>query len=108
MIEQKNLYKIIENETENLKYLHSKGIVRFIENFEDKGNHFLVMELFQGVTLSDFIFEKGIKNIKDKIKLDICRRVNALLLKIHGSGLSHRDIKCDNIMIDYDSKEDKI
>lgn len=66
------------------------------------------MEFIEGISLSEFIQSKGKENVSNEIKLSIMRKVNSLLLKLHASGLCHRDIKCDNIIINYDEKEKKI
>ncbi len=64
---------------------------------------FLVMELIDGHTLRDYLFERGKFEIKDAINYLI--PVLSALAAAHAIGIVHRDIKPENILI---SKEGRV
>lgn len=64
---------------------------------------FLVMELIEGHTLRDYLFERGKFDIKDAINYLV--PILSALAAAHAIGIVHRDIKPENILI---SKEGRI
>ena len=104
LVEQKKLLPLVEAETANLRHLDSKGCLKFFESFEHKGNHFLVMEFIEGVPLTELLRDE----LSPETKLQVMRRLNGLLLRLHAAGLSHRDIKCDNIIVGFDSATQRV
>ena len=64
---------------------------------------FLVMELIDGHTLRDFIFERGRFDVKDAI--NYLTPILSALSAAHRIGIVHRDIKPENILI---SKEGRV
>jgi len=64
---------------------------------------FLVMELIDGHTLRDYLFERGKFEIKDAINYLI--PILSALAAAHAIGIVHRDIKPENILI---SKEGRV
>ena len=64
---------------------------------------FLVMELIEGHTLRDFIFERGRFDVKDA--LNYLTPILSALAAAHRIGIVHRDIKPENILI---SKEGRV
>ncbi len=64
---------------------------------------FLVMELIEGHTLRDFIFERGRFDVKDAITY--LTPILSALAAAHRIGIVHRDIKPENILI---SKEGRV
>ena len=64
---------------------------------------FIVMELVEGHTLRDYIYERGILTIDDAISF--IDPVLSALAAAHAIGIIHRDIKPENILI---SKEGRV
>ena len=64
---------------------------------------FLVMELIEGHTLRDYLNERGRFEIKDAI--NYLAPILSALAAAHGVGITHRDMKPENILI---SKEGRI
>ena len=64
---------------------------------------FIVMELVEGHTLRDYIYERGKLNINDA--LSFIEPVLSALAAAHNIGIIHRDIKPENILI---SKEGRV
>jgi Tol biopolymer transport system component len=63
---------------------------------EDKGKHFLVLELVEGETLADRL-ERGAISVEESLKLAL--QIAAALEAAHEKGVIHRDLKPANIKI---------
>ena len=73
------------------------GVVSILDYFDENQTGYIVMEFLDGVTLKDYIKNNGTMKPGE-----IFRKVKPLLhtLKsVHRSGLIHRDISPDNIML---------
>lgn len=86
-------------EAKNLaRFSGLSGIVEVREFFSENNTVYIVMEYVDGITLKDYL-----KNAGGKIPLDqVLRMMEPImrsLAKVHESGLIHRDISPDNIMI---------
>lgn len=78
-----------------------KGVVNIINYFEANNTAYIVMEYLEGLTLKDYLKDKG--NRQD---YEWCRQVILSVLytlqEIHARGVLHRDIAPDNIFITRD------
>jgi serine/threonine protein kinase len=77
------------------RLIHPNTVAVF-EVGEERGRHFLAMELVEGGTAADFIRRRGPFNWPEATRViaDACRGLAAA----HAAGLVHRDIKPANIM----------
>ena len=57
----------------------------------------IVMEYVDGTSLHEFLQKN--KNVPLKVRADIARQIAGALAYMHSLGISHRDLKSDNIMI---------
>lgn len=80
------------------KCSHLAGIVGVKDFFEENGTAYIVMEYLQGMTLKAYAKSHGGK-IDVNLLLRSLEPVMASLAKVHESGLIHRDISPDNIML---------
>lgn len=74
------------------------NVVVLLDQDEHHGVPFIVMELVAGTTLREMLCERG--RLTPAAALRVLEPVCAGLAAIHRTGLVHRDIKPDNLLID--------
>ncbi|EPR79309.1 Protein kinase [Spraguea lophii 42_110] len=100
-------HKFIESEIEAFKKLdRHENIIKFVTQFEDEDNSYLLLESFRGYTLQRIVFERF--NIKEKKPFDIATIKNYLLQitdglqYLHSKNIYHGDLTPNNILIHKD------
>jgi len=84
-------------EAQTASQLEHPNICPIYEIYEEKNNHYIVMQYIDGVTLDAVIRYKELKLSKIlDIGLQICEGMN----EAHEKGIIHRDLKPGNIIID--------
>src|SRR6185369_9967286 len=83
-----------QREARALSALNHPNLVTIYEVGEDKGLHFIAMELVEGKTLSSFRDKLSLKEL-----LPIIAQVAEALGAAHQAGIIHRDVKPDNVMV---------
>ncbi|MDO4521519.1 MAG: protein kinase [Eubacteriales bacterium] len=78
------------------------NIVNIYDVGEDHGMYFIVMELVEGITLKDYVAKKGRLTVREATSIAI--QVSQGLEAAHNSGIIHRDVKPQNIIISTDGK----
>src|SRR5215510_11547519 len=86
-----------QREARALSSLNHPNLVTIYEVGEAKDLHFIAMELVQGKTLSSLRNKLSLKEL-----LSIVAQVAEALGAAHQSGIIHRDIKPDNVMVRTD------
>ena len=101
--EDENFVKKFRSEAQAAAGLTHPNIVNVYDVAEDRGLHYIVMELVEGITLKEYIDKKGKLSPKEVIgiTMQVCAGIDAA----HSNRIIHRDIKPQNIMI---SKEGKV
>lgn len=79
------------------------NVVNVYDVGEDRGLHYMVMELVEGITLKDYIEKKGRLSSTETISIAI--QMATGIEAAHNQHIIHRDIKPANIII---SKEGKV
>lgn len=97
------LEKFLEEAKTLAKFEHNPGIVTVRDFFRANGTAYMIMSYIEGITLEDYLFEKGGK-LPLKRALDIMLPVMDALKEIHRAGFMHRDISPDNILIDINGR----
>lgn len=78
------------------------NIVNIYDVGEDHEINFIVMELVEGITLKEYIAKKGKLAVREATSIAI--QVSQGLEAAHNSGIIHRDVKPQNIIISTDGK----
>lgn len=88
-----------------LKHPHIVGVYDF-ENDAASESYFMVMELIEGPTLKDQLFqlsERG-ERLPLKESIHIIKEAATALAYAHNQGMIHRDVKPANLMMDRDNR----
>ncbi len=80
------------------RYSNLSGIVGVKDFFEENGTAYIAMEYLHGMTLKEYAKMNG-GRLDTNYLLQCLKPVMASLARVHESGLIHRDISPDNIML---------
>jgi serine/threonine protein kinase/beta-lactam-binding protein with PASTA domain len=89
--------KRFETEAQAAASLTHPNIVQIYDVGADKGYYYIVMELVEGITLKQYITEKGSLDWREAVNILI--QVCGALNKAHSRKIIHRDIKPQNILM---------
>ncbi|CAN6611404.1 serine/threonine-protein kinase Rad53p [Trichomonascus vanleenenianus] len=91
----------IQREIKILQSIKHKYVVTMHQVYEDSRSFYLVMDYVKGGDLMDFVLNYG--PITELPAREIIRQVCCAVKHVHSNGISHRDLKPDNILIVQDS-----
>lgn len=89
-------------EAQSAAGLAHANIVNIYDVGEEAGINFIVMELVEGITLKDYIKNKGVLSVREATSIAL--QISAGLEAAHNNGIIHRDVKPQNIIISTDGK----
>lgn len=95
----KGLKRYVEEAQNISRFYNLKGIVSVKDFFYANDTAYIVMEYINGINLKDFLKNSG-GRLDEATVLNLMKPVFESLYRIHQSGLIHRDISPDNIMVD--------
>ena len=102
---KRDMIPIIRNEIDIIKYIKSldiEGVIKTYEIFEQFDCVCLIQEYADGGNLNDLISHRTdnspLSNINENYSL-ISQLINSIQ-SLHKYGIIHRDLKCDNVMLD--------
>jgi serine/threonine protein kinase len=105
-----NFKKYFDNEINLLSHLNHPNIVK-LEDIKKTGQHYyIVMEYINGGGLSDCLkkyMAKYKKAFPEEYVQHLMSQIIDGLYYIHQQKIIHRDLKLDNIMVNFDSEQDK-
>jgi excisionase family DNA binding protein len=84
-------------EMEAIGKLHHPNIVQAFDAGEVNGQSYIVMELLEGIDLSNYVKQHGTMEISEA--LSVVRQTALGLQHAHNTGLIHRDIKPSNLWL---------
>ena len=102
----KDLQKYLKNEIVIMRKLKHQNIIQLIEVFHSKNHFYVIMEYCNGGTLSDCLKRYG-KPFSIEIIQYLMRQIIEGLKYIHSKKIIHRDIKLENILVNFKNEEDK-
>ena len=108
-IENTDAFKYLSNEINILNNLKHPNIVKFVQVKKTKNHYYIVMEYCNGGELEKALEKYQIKYGKafsEEIVQYLMRQIISAFKYIHGNNVMHRDIKLENILLNFDSEED--
>lgn len=89
-------------EARYLSKLRHRNVVRVTDVWEELGTAYFVMEFAEGTTLEQAVYEGRLSGDRSEI-VSIADQILEALEAVHEEGLTHGDIKPDNILLSDDS-----
>ena len=105
-----DLFNYLKAEITILKNLDHPNIVKLKEVKKTKKHFYLVMEYCNGGELQSFLDKYQEKNkhaFTEEIVQYLMRQIMSAMYYLHSRNIMHRDIKLENILLKFDSIEDK-
>ena len=102
--------KYLDNEINILKEIDHPNIIKLYEVKETNQFYYLVMELCNGGGLSDCLEDyqnKYKRPFPEEVVQYLMRQIMSAISYLHKKNILHRDIKLDNILVNFDTLEDK-
>ncbi|KAG0639983.1 hypothetical protein HOY80DRAFT_1000563 [Tuber brumale] len=90
----------VRKEVEILEKLNHPNIVSYIDCHEDRSHIYIFMELIKGGDLSEYLGRHGA--LPELMAQEVSRQVLRGIEYVHSMGISHRDLKPDNILLACD------
>ena len=103
--------KYLDNEIDILKAIDHPNIVKLIDIQETLQHCFIVTEFCNGGSLSNCLEkyqQKHKKAFPEEIVQYLMRQIMDAICYLHDKKILHRDLKSDNILINYDDENDRI
>ena len=110
MAESAKVKKYFHNEIEILKEIKHSNIMELIEMKTTEDNYYLVCELCNGGSLRQCLnkyLKMYRKPFSEEITQHLMRQIVEALKYLHGLHIMHRDLKLDNILVNFKDKNDK-
>ena len=102
--------KYLDNEINILKEINHPNIIKLYEVKETTQYYYLVMDFCNGGGLSDCLEEYKKKNRKpfpEEVVQYLMKQIMGAMTYLHERHILHRDIKLDNILVNFDSEDDR-
>ena len=95
---------------ENLKRYNNPNIIKFIQKAQDNNYYYITMEYINGGSLKDCLTKYKAKyktGFNEKIVQYLMKQIISAMVLLHDLNIIHRDLKLDNIMVNFDNEIDK-
>lgn len=96
------MVKFVEEARHLVQFQNEPGIVRVFDSFEANNTAYIVMEYLDGETLTSYLEREGKVPVEQAVEMltPVIRSLEA----VHKTGIIHRDIAPDNIMLTRDGQ----
>lgn len=94
---------VIETQIKIMQEVDHPSIVKIVDFFDDARNFYLIMEYVKGGDLLNKIDNCG--RFSEQLAANVMKQIFSALAYLHAKGIVHRDIKCDNILIEEHNKQ---
>ena len=102
--------KYFHNEIKLLSKIKHKNIMKLIEVKQSQENYYLVCELCNGGSLNELLdkYRKIHRRpFTEEIVQYLMRQIVDAIKYLHGEHIIHRDLKLDNILMNFENEKDK-
>lgn len=109
-IENTEAFRYLNNEINILHTLKHPNIVKFVQVKKTKKHYYIVMEYCNGGELEKALEKYQMKYGKafsEEIVQHLMRQIISAFKYMHEKNIMHRDIKLENILINFDNDKDK-
>ena len=110
LVEDSEAIKYLKNEIKILQFLKHPNIARYEDVKKTKKHIFIVMEYCNGGELSKALekyMEINGKPFTEEIVQHLMRQIIDAFKFMHERKIIHRDVKLDNILLNYENEKDK-
>jgi len=83
-----------------------EGVIKILDCFDTPDCYYIVMEKFNSKDLFDFITEQG--PLSEKLGKTMFSEIVSTVIQCRDSGVLHRDIKDENILVDLNTMKTKL
>ena len=91
-------------EARTLALMNHTNVVRIRDFFEANSTAYIVMDYYDGLTLSEYLSSQPSKKMPENLAINCLIPVLDGLREVHGKGFLHRDIKPQNIYLTSDNR----
>ena len=105
------VYQYFNNEIYILKHLDHPNIVKYINLVEKKNDYWLIIEYCNGESFAKALkyhLKKFNKPLPEKVVRYFILCILKAIIYLNNQNIIHRDIKSDNILLNYDNENDLI
>ncbi len=99
---EKQLEKYLDEAKRLSRFNHLQGVVSVCDFFHENNTAYIVMEYVNGISVKKYVETNG--RMDGKQVLQLMAPVMDSLLEIHETGLIHRDISPDNMLLTKDGE----
>ncbi|CAD8110744.1 unnamed protein product [Paramecium sonneborni] len=100
--------KNLEREIEILNQLKHPNIINLYHMFENDKSIYLIMEYSSPTNLEIFMKGRPFKRINEDEAKILFRQISDSVYYMHEQDISHRDLKFENLLIDYNTRKIKL
>ena len=111
MADSENVQKYFKNEITILQEISHINIMKLIEIKQSKDNYYLVCELCNGGSLNDCLDKyrkKHRRPFTEEIVQYLMRQIVDAIKYLHSHNILHRDLKLDNILVNFENEQDRL